>query len=198
MKHDTELICFLWTKDSHWNISIKMNDSLRHMFHWSPVQSDAASLANNSQHCWMLHVASVCTPCCMLLRVVGSCCSKFETGQSFEQATPNISFVPWSPKRSATMLDPFATALPTLLEPRTRITHSQCKVLWVVSFPRCTARPYIDWSCCSHLHTILVPRARRFLATWSGSLQIKPSGSGDENVCTQLPTWTQQLPTLLV
>ena len=33
-------------------------------------------MANNSQHCWMLHVASVCTPgpvpCCwMLLRVVG-------------------------------------------------------------------------------------------------------------------------------
>ena len=40
-------------------------------------------------HCWstttnivgMLHVASVCTPCCMLLHVVGSCCTKFETGQ---------------------------------------------------------------------------------------------------------------------
>ena len=25
----------------------------------------------------------VCTPCCMLLRVVGSCCTKFETGQTF-------------------------------------------------------------------------------------------------------------------
>ena len=36
----------------------------------SPVQTDATLLANNSQHCWMLHVASVCTPCCMLLRVV--------------------------------------------------------------------------------------------------------------------------------
>ena len=23
-----------------------------------------------THHCWMLHVASVCTPCCMLLRVV--------------------------------------------------------------------------------------------------------------------------------
>jgi len=31
----------------------------------------------------MLHVASVCTPCCVLLRVVGSCCGKFETGQTF-------------------------------------------------------------------------------------------------------------------
>ena len=34
------------------------------------VQTDATLLANNSQHCWMLHVASVCTPCCMLLRIV--------------------------------------------------------------------------------------------------------------------------------
>ena len=33
----------------------------------SPVQTDATLLANNSQHCWMLRVASVCTPCCMLL-----------------------------------------------------------------------------------------------------------------------------------
>ena len=31
---------------------------------------DATLLANNSQHCCMLHVASVCTPCCMLLDVV--------------------------------------------------------------------------------------------------------------------------------
>ena len=41
----------------------------------SPLQTDATLLANNSQHCWMLHVASVCTPgpvaCCwMLLRVI--------------------------------------------------------------------------------------------------------------------------------
>ena len=29
-----------------------------------------------TQHCWMLHVASVCTPCCMF----GCCRAKFETG----------------------------------------------------------------------------------------------------------------------
>ena len=33
-------------------------------------RTDVTLLANNSQHCWMLHVASVCTPCCMLLDVV--------------------------------------------------------------------------------------------------------------------------------
>ena len=36
------------------------------------MQTDATLLANNSQHCWMLHVAPICTPYCMLLRVVGS------------------------------------------------------------------------------------------------------------------------------
>ena len=38
--------------------------------------------------------ASVCTPCCMLLRIVGSCYAKFETGQTFQPTTPNISYVP--------------------------------------------------------------------------------------------------------
>ena len=49
----------------------------------SCVQTDATFLANNSQHCWMLHVGSVCTPCCILLDVVVLCCAKFETCQTF-------------------------------------------------------------------------------------------------------------------
>ena len=32
----------------------------------------------------MLHVTPVCTPCCMMLLFGGSCCGKFETGESFE------------------------------------------------------------------------------------------------------------------
>ena len=54
------------------------------------MQTDATLLTNNSQNCWMLHVASVCTPCCMLLDVVACCCAKFETGQTFQPTTPNI------------------------------------------------------------------------------------------------------------
>ena len=50
--------------------------------------------------------------CCVrlhtLLHVVECRCAKFETSQTFQPTTPNISFVSWSPKRSATMLDPFA------------------------------------------------------------------------------------------
>ena len=29
--------------------------------------------SKRTQQCWMLHVASVCAPCCMLLRVVTFC-----------------------------------------------------------------------------------------------------------------------------
>ena len=43
---------------------------------------DVTLLANNSQDCWMLHVAPVCTPCYMLLHVVYSCYAKFEIGQT--------------------------------------------------------------------------------------------------------------------
>ena len=58
------------------------------------VQTDTTLLTNNSQHCWMSRVASVCTPCCMLLDVVAYCCAKFETSKTFQPKTPNISFVP--------------------------------------------------------------------------------------------------------
>ena len=62
-------------------------------FYLSPMQTDATLLANNSQHCWISHVASVCT--LTLFYVVGSCCTKFETGQKFidvqtDGTTPNM------------------------------------------------------------------------------------------------------------
>ena len=107
----------------------------------SPVQTDATLLANNSQHCWMLHVASVCTPC-----------AKFETGQTFQPTTPNISFVPRSLKRSATMLDLFAQLFQHCWG-HGRLLRMVYKDLWVVSFPRCTAGPNIVGSCCIRLHT---------------------------------------------
>ena len=116
------------------------------------MQTDAILLANNSQHCWMLHVASVCTPCCILLNVVACCCAKFETGQTFQPTTLNISFVPWSPKRSATMLDPFAQLFRHCWG-HARSLRLVYKDLWTVSFPRCTAGPNIVGSFCIRLHT---------------------------------------------
>ena len=94
--------------------------------------------------------------CCVrlhtLLHVVAYCCAKFETGQTFQPTTPNISFVPWSPKRSATMLDPFAQLFQHCWG-HARSLRMDYKDLWVVSFPRCTAGPNIVGSCCIRLHT---------------------------------------------
>ena len=92
--------------------------------------------------------------CCVrlhtLLHVVGCCCAKFETGQTFQPTTPNISFVPWSPKRSATMLHPFAQLFQHCWGHALRMVY---KHLGVASFPRRTAGPNIVGSCGIRLHT---------------------------------------------
>ena len=118
------------------------------------VQTDATLLNNNSQHCWMLHDPSLCTPCCMLLDAVACCCTKFETGQTFQSTTPKISFVLWSPKRSVTMLDPFGQLFQHCWG-HARSLRMVYKDLWVVSFLRCTADPKNVGSCCVCLHAAL-------------------------------------------
>ena len=40
---------------------------------------------------WMLHLGSIFTLCCMLLRVVGSCCAKFETGKTLSPAQTDVT-----------------------------------------------------------------------------------------------------------
>ena len=92
---------------------------LKRLFDLKPHANGHNILGQHFLHCWMIHVASVCTSCYMLLRVVAICCPKFKTGQIFELTTSIISFVPGSPKRSAAML-PVCTALPRLLGPHTR------------------------------------------------------------------------------
>ena len=77
----------------------------------SPVQTDATLLANNSQHCWMLHVASVCTPCCMLLDVVACCCAKFETGQTFSPVQTDATLLAYNSQHCWELLHPFARSL---------------------------------------------------------------------------------------
>ena len=57
------------------------------------VQTDATLLANKSQHCWMLHVTSVCTPCCILLDVVACCWAKFEIGHTFSPVQTDASLL---------------------------------------------------------------------------------------------------------
>ena len=105
-----------------------------------------------TQHCWP---ATPNIVGCYVLRPfahpVACCCVLFETGRTFKPTTPNISFVPWSPKRRAKMLDP-------LLGPRTRQDGSRIqvyKVSWVVSFRRCTVGHNIVGSCCLRLDSIV-------------------------------------------
>ena len=79
--------------------------------------------------------------CCVLLRLVGSCWMKFETGQTSEPTSANISIVSRSSKRGPTMLRSFAQhilkAHPTMLRRRTRTTchvstqiHANKKSTW--------------------------------------------------------------------
>ena len=66
----------LWKRRDHSAIIFsRIENNFSRCVLLSPVQMDATLLANSSQHC--------CTPCYMLLRVVRSCCAKFETGQTF-------------------------------------------------------------------------------------------------------------------
>ena len=108
------------------------------------------------QHCWPTTpniVECYCTCCihliahpyCLLLRVVESCCAQFETNQSFEPTTPNISF-----RNNVGFI---YTALPTLLGPFTHITHGSQSLMGCILHTQCTADPNIVGSCCVHLHT---------------------------------------------
>ena len=107
-----------------------------------------------TQHCWSTTPNIVG---CYMLRPfahpVACCWMLFETRQTFQPpTTPNISFVPWSPKHSATMLDPFGQ----LFQHCWGHARSLCKVykdLWVVSFPPCTVGPNIVGSSSIRLHT---------------------------------------------
>ena len=111
--------------------------------------------------------------CCVrlhtLLRVVGCRCvllRKVWNRSNFQPTTPNISFVPWSPKRSATMLDPFAQLFQHCwgYAPALRVVYND---LWVVSFPRCSAGPNI-------VGELLRPFARS-LKAWNCKLYSKLS-----------------------
>ena len=97
--------------------------------------------------------------CCVrlytLLHVVGYCCAKFETGQTFQPTTPNISFVPWSPKRSVTMLDLFAQLFQHCCS-RTRSLGIVYKDLWVDG----RIHPYHDFTMANAYQEFLARKLR--------------------------------------
>ena len=114
---------------------------------------------------WMLHVASACTPCCLLLHVIAccwSCYAKFETGQTFEPATPNISFLSWSPTHGLQTL--MGCILPTM--------HCRSQYCWELLHPlahhcqhgRNNSQhhwPNNVGSCCVNLHVALCSKTIR-------------------------------------
>ena len=100
------------------------------------------------QHCWMLHDASVCTPCCMLLRVVGS----YWNRSAYWTNNFQNFFCSVITKRSTTILDSFAQLFQHCWGHEPAL-HMVSKVFWVVSFPRCTAGPNIAGSCWIRLPT---------------------------------------------
>ena len=108
-------------------------------------------------------------PCCMLLDAVACCCAKFETGQTFQPTTSHISFVPWSPKRSATMLDPFAQLF--------QHVNSNSQQCWELLHPfarslkpRANGRNIVG-SCCVRLHVAKSLTGFKLCATTPNNMQ---------------------------
>ena len=81
-----------------------------------PVQTDATLFATSSQHCWMLHVASVCAPCCMLLRKVWN-------WSNFSANNSQRFFCSMIAEAKRNNVGSVCTALPTLLGPCMLIMH---------------------------------------------------------------------------
>ena len=88
----------------------------------SPVQTDTPLLANNSQHCWMLHVASVCTPLPtrtqQLPKLLVQHCWELNTTAKKDTTTHNIVGPTW-----LRVVASFSTQLKAYLPKMKRIKH---------------------------------------------------------------------------
>ena len=155
----------------------------------SPVQTDAALLANNSQHFWMLHVRPFAHPvaCCWML----SCCLLFRKVWNRSNFSANNSqhfFCSVIAEASRNNVGSVCTALPTLLGPRTLSTHGLQRLMGCI-LPTMHFRSQHCWellhpfahhcqhvrnnsqhcgrnnarSCCVRLHTALAYKRQTFL-----------------------------------
>ena len=102
------------------------------------------ALCKRTQHCWMLHVVSVCTPRCVLFVA-----QSLKPVKLLSQQLPtSLTFVSWSPKHEHNNVRSVCAPLPALLGQCTCIithgVHQDRIILWVVSFPRCSAGLYIQ------------------------------------------------------
>ena len=115
-------------------------------------------VANNSQHCSMLHVASICTPRCMLLRFVGICCVKSETGQTLsymqtDATTPNNVGSCWP-----TMLRPIAPGFTFLCYIFLEFVNNKSYVQTDATTPNNTQQ-HAKNATCNIQHCCVVPSA---------------------------------------
>ena len=95
----------------------------------------------NTVGCYMLGpLAHLVACCCVLLRAVGQ---SLKPVKPLSQQLPKFLLIR-ERRRWCNNVGSVCTALPTLVGPRTRIIHD-LKVLWVVSFARCTAGPQHCW-----------------------------------------------------
>ena len=97
--------------------------------------------------------------CCVrlqtLLHVVGCCCvllRKVWNRSNFSANNSQHFFCSVIAEAWRNNVGSVCTTLPSLLGPRTLITHG-LQDLWVVFFPRCTLGPKLVGSCCIRLHT---------------------------------------------
>ena len=104
-----------------------------------------------TKHCWMLHVASVCTPCCMLLRVVAR---SLKPVRLFSQQLP--TFLLFRDRRSVGQqcwIRLHSSSLfPTLLGPRMLITHGFQRLMGCI-YPTMHCRSQTCWELLHPLHT---------------------------------------------
>ena len=118
-----------------------------------------------TQQCWTTTPNIVgCYTLRLFAHPDACCCANFETSQTFTLKTSNISFVLWTPRRGATMLDLFSQLFQHCWG-LANVLHMVSKVLWVVSFPPCTAGTNIVGSCCIPLYS-----TRELLRSFARSL----------------------------
>ena len=104
--------------------------------------------SKRTQHCWRLHVASVCTPCCILLRVVGSCCIRLNT-----TATRTQQHAKLLAQQCCELLRPFTSSLRT--RGKRWILMWPVKLKTVIAWTNCDAKIFKDslalvpWRVCS-------------------------------------------------
>ena len=102
--------------------------------------------------------------CCMLLRLVGSCWMKFETGQTSEPTSANISIVSRSSKHGPTMLRSFAQHIQQFCAdaralPRIHTNTCEQEIKWRRRWKTSQSPLYSHLktqhvvTCCKHLHT---------------------------------------------